>query len=74
MVDHKLVCSARPVDEAGWRTLLRFFRFYAHAKGLLNILRGQWGPNGCEGWIGARDALACAQPRLPTWRGPSVGF
>ena len=74
MVDHKLICSAEPLTESERRDVLRFLRFYARAKGLLNVLRGQWGANRCEGWIEAREALACAQPRPASWRGSSVGF
>ena len=74
MVDHKLICSVEPLTASERRDVLRFFRFYAQAKGLLNVVRGQWGANRCEGWIGAREALASAQPRAASWRGPSVGF
>jgi inorganic pyrophosphatase len=74
MVDHKLVCSTEPLDEATRRGVLRFFRFYAVSKGLLNLLRGQPGRNACEGWIEASDALACARPRTASWREPAVKF
>ena len=74
MVDHKLVCSVEPMSEASRRGVLRFFRFYARAKGLLNVVRGQWGRNACEGWIEASKAIGCARPRDASWRGPSVGF
>jgi len=74
MVDHKLICSGEPLTDSERRDVLRFFRFYARAKGLLNVVRGQRGANCCEGWIEAREALACAQPRPASWRGPSVGF
>jgi inorganic pyrophosphatase len=74
MVDHKLVCSVEPMSEAARRGVLRFFRFYARAKGLLNVVRGQWGRNACEGWIEASEAIGCARPRDASWRGPSVGF
>lgn len=33
-----------------------------------------WGANRCEGWIDAREAIACARPRPASWRGSSVGF
>jgi inorganic pyrophosphatase len=33
MVDHKLICSTEPLDEAARRGVLRFFRFYAGVKG-----------------------------------------
>ena len=74
MVDRKLICSAEPLTESEQRDVLRFFRFYARAKGLLNVVRGQWGANRCEGWIEASEALACAKPRDASWRGPTVGF
>ena len=74
MSDDKLVCSARPLDAAERRRVLRFFRFYAKCKGLLNIWRRRPGRNACEGWCGAAFALARAHPRDERWRGPSVEF
>jgi inorganic pyrophosphatase len=74
MVDHKLVCSADPVGIRERRSVLRFFALYARCKGLLNLLRGQPGRNACDGWITAREAIACAVPRERTWRGPRVRF
>lgn len=74
MVDHKLVCSAVPVGIRERRSVLRFFGLYARCKGLLNLLRGQPGRNACDGWITAREAIACAVPRERTWRGPRVRF
>lgn len=74
MQDDKLVCSAQPVGAAQRRAVLRFFAFYAKAKGLLNRWRGRGGRNACEGWIDARRALARATPRDERWGGPSVGF
>jgi inorganic pyrophosphatase len=74
MVDHKLVCSVEPISERARRGVLRFFRFYARSKGLLNFFRGRPGRNACEGWIEACEALACAKPRDVSWRGPVVTF
>lgn len=74
MQDDKLVCSARPVGDAQRRAVLRFFAFYAKAKGLLNRWRGRGGRNACEGWIDARRALARATPRDERWHGPGVEF
>jgi inorganic pyrophosphatase len=74
MVDHKLICSAEPPGEAARRGVLRFFRFYAGSKGLLNLFRGRPGRNACEGWIEAGEALACAKHRDVSWRGPTVKF
>jgi inorganic pyrophosphatase len=74
MMDHKLICSAEAFDEDERQRVLRFFRFYARCKGLLNFVRGRPGRNACEGWIEASEALACAKPRDATWLGPKVGF
>ncbi len=74
MVDHKLVCSVEPISERARRGVLRFFRFYAWSKGLLNVARGQFGRNACQGWIEAEEAIGSAKPRDAAWRGPSVGF
>ena len=74
MSDDKLVCSAHPLDEAQRRLVLRFFRFYAKAKGLLNAWRRRPGRNGCDGWCGADVALARARPRDASWHGPPVEF
>jgi len=74
MVDHKLICSVEPLDEAARRGVLRFFHFYARCKGILNLLRGRPGVNACEGWIDASEALACAKPRAASWHGSTVTF
>ena len=39
MTDDKLVCSSRPISARERRQVLRFFRFYARCKGLLNLWR-----------------------------------
>ncbi len=74
MVDHKLICSVSPLTAGDRQRVLRFFGFYARAKGLLNLLRGQSGRNACDGWIDAGQALAQAVPRAASWRGPQVHF
>jgi inorganic pyrophosphatase len=74
MTDDKLICCSRPVDASERRKVLRFFRFYARCKGLLNVWRGRPGRNACDGWIGATDALARARPRDDSWQGPPVEF
>ena len=74
MQDDKLVCSERPPTAAERRAVLRFFRFYAKCKGLLNFVRGRPGRNACEGWCTADHALARARPRDAAWRGPPVEF
>ena len=74
MVDDKLICSARPPDASQRRRVLRFFHLYAKCKGLLNLWRGRPGRNACEGWGGAREALARARPREASWNGPAIEF
>lgn len=74
MSDDKLICSARPVSAAERRRVLRFFRFYALCKGLLNRLRRRPGRNACDGWLAPAQAIARARPRDATWRGPPVPF
>lgn len=74
MSDDKLVCSAQPLQPSQRAGVLRFFRFYAKCKGLLNFLRGRPGRNACEGWCAADQALARARPRADTWHGPPVEF
>jgi inorganic pyrophosphatase len=74
MSDDKLICSARPPSARERRRLLRFFRFYAKCKGLLNAWRGRPGRNACEGWCEAAEALARARPRDGSWSGPPIEF
>lgn len=74
MADDKLVCSPWPPSDAEKQEVLRFFRFYAKCKGLLNFFRRRPGRNACDGWLDAGQALARAQPRDPGWRGPYVPF
>jgi inorganic pyrophosphatase len=74
MTDDKLICSQQPISHRQRRRVLRFFRFYATCKGLLNLLRRRPGRNACEGWSDAREAIARARPRDDTWRGPPVPF
>jgi inorganic pyrophosphatase len=74
MSDDKLVCSDRAPTESERRNVLRFFRFYARCKGLLNILKRRPGRNACDGWCDAEFALARARPRDDAWRGPSIEF
>ena len=74
MTDHKLICSNTPLSDAQRHNVLRFFRFYARCKGLLNMWRRQPGRNACDGWCDAADALAQARPRDPGWQGPAVRF
>ena len=74
MMDDKLICSDRPPSAAEHLEILRFFRFYAKCKGLLNAWRRRPGRNACEGWCEAGQALARARPRGDAWRGPLVEF
>ncbi len=74
MSDDKLICSDRPVTATERRRVLRFFRFYATCKGLLNAWRRRPGRNACDGWCEAAQALARAQPRSDAWEGPRVKF
>ena len=72
--DDKLVCSAQPPTQQDIRRLLRFFRFYARCKALLNLWRGRPGRNACEGWCDAADALARARPLPDRWPGTAIPF
>jgi inorganic pyrophosphatase len=74
MSDDKLICSERPLDPAARRRVLRFFRFYAKCKGVLNLWRRRPGRNACDGWCEATHALARARPRDENWRGPPIAF
>jgi inorganic pyrophosphatase len=74
MTDHKLICSHSPPSTAERESVLRFFRFYARCKGLLNLWRRRPGRNACEGWLDAGEALAQARPRDESWRGPPIPF
>jgi inorganic pyrophosphatase len=74
MSDDKLICSDHPLAPAQRRQVLRFFRFYARCKGLLNLWRRRPGRNACDGWCDASEAIARARPRDDAWRGPSVPY
>jgi inorganic pyrophosphatase len=74
MADDKLVCSHALPSDAERQGVLRFFRFYAKCKGLLNVWRQRPGRNECDGWISATQAVARATPRDERWRGPPVPF
>ena len=74
MADDKLIFSDTPLSASQRRSILRFFRFYARCKGLLNIWRGRPGRNACEGWCEANIALARARPHDETWLGPQIEF
>ena len=74
MTDDKLVCSERAPSLPERQNVLRFFRFYAQCKGLLNIWRRRPGRNACDGWCEAAQAIARARPRHDSWQGPPVEF
>jgi inorganic pyrophosphatase len=74
MTDHKLICSHRPLSADDRSRVLRFFRFYARCKGLLNVWRRRPGRNACDGWIEAHEALSQARPRDAGWPGPSIPY
>lgn len=74
MTDDKLICSEHPLSFRERQNVLRFFRFYAKCKGLLNFLRGRPGRNACDGWCEAREALMRARPRETSWKKSPVGF
>ena len=72
MSDDKLICSHRRLLPLERREVLRFFRFYARCKGVLNFLRRRPGRNACEGWIEAREAISRARLRAKIARGMEV--
>ena len=70
----KLICCDRPVTSDEKQGLLRFFRFYARCKALLNFIRRRPGRNASEGWCEAAYAIGRATPRTDEWRGPTISF
>lgn len=63
--DDKLICGYVPVPPWKRRLILLFFRIYAKAKSLINLVKGKPGRNSCEGWREAADSLARAALRNP---------
>jgi inorganic pyrophosphatase len=74
MSDDKLICSHQPPSPGEIAAVLRFFRFYARCKGLLNLLRRRPGRNACEGLCSAAQALARARPLPASWTRSPVPF
>jgi inorganic pyrophosphatase len=74
MSDDKLICSLQPPSRREIDAVLRFFRFYARCKGLLNLLRHRPGRNACEGLCTAAQALARARPLHAAWTHSPVPF
>ena len=74
LCDDKLICSVQRPTPAQVLSVLRFFRFYARCKGLLNGWRGRPGRNACDGWRTAAFALDRARPVSAPAAGPAVPF
>jgi inorganic pyrophosphatase len=74
MSDDKLICCDHQPSEADIRAVLRFFRFYARCKGMLNLWRRRPGRNRCDGWCTASYALARARPLTDGAPHPEVPF
>ncbi|MGL6109543.1 MAG: inorganic diphosphatase [Rubrivivax sp.] len=74
MSDDKLICCEHPPSTAEIQSVLRFFRFYAQCKRLLNLWRRRPGRNGCDGWCEASFAMARARPLSDGANGPPVPF
>ena len=74
MVDDKLICSHGPVSARKRQQVLRFFRFYASCKALLNFWRRRPGRNACDGWCEAGEALARARPIDIAWQAAPIEF
>lgn len=72
--DDKLICAAQEPSAAQRAAVLRFFRFYARCKALLNFVMRRPGRNACEGWCDAADALARARRVPPGWRGGLIRY
>ena len=71
--DDKLICSRTAISPWKRRLILLFFMIYAQAKCVINLTRGRWGHNSCEGWHEIDDALARAIPRAQSdWKGPTI--
>ena len=74
MVDDKLICSDRSPSQRERQKVLRFFRFYARCKGLLNLWRRRPGRNACDGWCDVSYALSRSRPRHDSWNASPVEF
>ncbi|MEO8249661.1 MAG: inorganic diphosphatase [Burkholderiales bacterium] len=74
MSDDKLICSEHEPTARQRRNVLLFFRFYAKAKALLNLVLRRPGRNACEGWCDAHEAIARARPLPPAWARSPVRF
>jgi inorganic pyrophosphatase len=74
LCDDKLICCEHRPKAAQVEQVLRFFRFYARCKGLLNLWRGRPRPNACDGWCTAASALQRARPVTGPATRPTVPF
>jgi inorganic pyrophosphatase len=74
MTDDKLVCSLQRPTRSQCERVLRFFRFYARCKAVMNFVRGRPGRNACDGWTAAEHALARARARDASWSEPNVPY
>jgi inorganic pyrophosphatase len=74
MSDDKLICSERQPSQLEIDRVLRFFRFYARCKGILNLWRRRPGRNACEGLCAASEALGRARPLPEGWTNSPVPF
>lgn len=74
LCDDKLICSLERPSPAQIDRVLRFFRFYARCKGVMNRLRHRPGRNACDGLRSAQSALARAKPLPAGWGGPAVPY
>jgi inorganic pyrophosphatase len=74
MSDDKLICSDSRPSQREIDGILRFFRFYAKCKGLLNFYWRRPGRNACEGLCAATEALGRARPLPESWKHSPVPF
>jgi inorganic pyrophosphatase len=74
MSDDKLICSDFRPSQLEIDGVLRFFRFYAKCKGLLNFWRRRPGRNACEGLCAVTEALGRARPLPDSWEHSPVPF
>jgi inorganic pyrophosphatase len=75
MSDDKLICSAHSLTLAERRNVLRFFRFYARCKALLNPLAPPPGSQCLRGLVrGVPWRSPAPNPLREPWRGPRTNF
>ena len=75
LYDDKLICSSWPMSSSEQRFIPAFFRVYAWAKWLLNLVRGQPGRTCSAGWVDPAAAIARARPLVVGQRPrPEISF